>query len=82
MSPDELDQYVSQEPMPTLRLTLNSGDQIVIRQQDRPIVSGLTLVLRGLETDRHTLGHRLVSVPNIALVEPILDRPPAGRRRR
>jgi hypothetical protein len=68
--------------MPTLRLTLSSGDQILVRDVDRPLVTGLTLILRGPEDDRMALSHRLVSIPNIAMVELISDRPKPSRRRR
>jgi hypothetical protein len=82
MSPSELELYIQQDPAVPLRLTLSSGDQIVIRDEDRPIVEGLVLILCGAETGRFAQRHRLVSVPNIALVEPAPGNRPTGRRRR
>jgi hypothetical protein len=83
MSPDEIDQYLLQVPMPPLRLTLASGDQIVLRQEDYPFTSGLTLVIRGSPNGDRMVDHsRLVSIPNIVLVEPLGSLPPNPSRRR
>jgi hypothetical protein len=83
MSPSEIEQYLQMEPMPTLRLTLASGDQILVRDQDDAFVSDLSLVLRGIKINREiTARSRLVSIPNIVLAEPIDVRPDTGRRRR
>ena len=81
MSPSELEIYLDQDPNQVIRLTLSSGDQILVRSEDRPVVEGLALILRGPETGRFAQRHRLVSVPNITLVEPVTSRP-TGRRRR
>jgi len=83
MSPSELEQYLQMEPMPSLRLTLSSGDQIIIKTDDEPFVVGLSLILRGdREAGDVTARSRLVSVPNIALAEPIGIRPSGSSRRR
>jgi hypothetical protein len=83
MSPAELEQYLRMEPMPRLRLTLASGDQIVITSDDEPFVSSLALVLRGDPRSKDvTADSRLVSIPNIVLAEPVAARPMPGRRRR
>ena len=82
MSPSELELYIEQDPALPLRLTLSSGDQILVRGEDRPIVEGLVLILRGVESGRFAQRHRLVSVPNIALVEPVQPGQRPGRRRR
>ena len=82
MSPSELELYIQQDPNLPLRLTLSSGDQILMRPEDRPIVEGLVLILRGVEAGRFAQRHRLVSVPNIALVEPFAGRSKPGRRSR
>ena len=83
MSPAEIEQYLRMEPMPSLRLTLASGDQIVITSDDEPFVSSLALVLRGDPRSKDvTADSRLVSIPNIVLAEPVATRPTSGRRRR
>jgi len=83
MSPSDLEQFIERTPVPTLRLTLSSGDQLIIGEDDRPFLEGLTLVLRGQSADDRTVGpSRLVSVPNIVLVEPMPRRPGTTRRRR
>jgi len=69
--------------MPTLRFTLASGDQILIRHEDRSYISGLVLTIPGTQCARFKGGPRLVSILNIVLVEPSPERPGAtGRRRR
>jgi hypothetical protein len=78
VSTSDLDDYLNRKPIPTLRLTLSSGDQLVIRDEDRPFTEGLVLILPGARPD----GPRLISVPNIVLVEPVSSAPPIGRRRR
>jgi hypothetical protein len=82
MSPSELEEYFLEEPVWPLRLTLASGDQIMVGPNDRPFVSGLTLVLTGSTKSRLVPRHRLVSIPNIVLAEPLEARPGQGRRRR
>jgi hypothetical protein len=47
MSPSELEELLYREPFQPLRLTLSSGDQIVVREEDKPMVSNLALILRG-----------------------------------
>jgi hypothetical protein len=82
VSPSDLEEYIAQRPLPTMRLTLSSGDQLIIGEEDTPILEGLTLVLRGRTVSGRVTSHpRLVSVPNIVLVEPV-DRPAGTRRRR
>jgi hypothetical protein len=81
VSPSELEQLLFQDPMPPLRLTLASGDQIIVRQEDTPIVSDLALVLRGRGRGRMVGPPRLVSIPNIVLAETVVDRQGRGRRR-
>ena len=82
VSPSDLEQYIDQKPVPTLRLTLSSGDQLIVGDDDKPFLEGLTLVLRGRSVNERTTGpSRLVSVPNIVLVEPVPRRPDPARRR-
>jgi len=83
MSPSELEQLIENRPMPNFRLTLASGDQIIITDADEPFVIGLALILGGdREKQDITVDCRLVSVPNIVMAEPVAGRPRAiGRRR-
>ena len=78
MSPAELDEILLQSPMPTIRLTLASGDQIILRDGDRAFTAGLALVIPGEVNSSRFEG---VSIPNIVLIEPIKP-PPPGRRHR
>jgi hypothetical protein len=82
MSPSELEVYIQEDPTTPVRLTLSSGDQVLVRPEDRPIVEGIILILRGPGSGRIARRHRLVSVPNIVLAEPLPGRPRNGRRRR
>lgn len=83
MSPSELEEYLQGEPLHSVRLTLSSGDQVVINPGDQWIVTGLALVLGGEpQTGRVTVGPRLVSVPNVVLVESLASRPSGGTGRR
>ena len=84
MSPSELEEYLLFEPRSAVRLTLSSGDQVIVYPEDMPVVNGLVLVLRGeaKEGGRVTKRSRLVSVPNIALAEPFEPRGGASRRPR
>lgn len=83
MDSNSLDKYLALIPIPTLRLTLSSGDQVVIGDEDNPFIEGLTLVLGGRkDAGRFAGGPRLVSIPNIVFVEPVEVPPPRRRGRR
>jgi hypothetical protein len=82
MDANSLDRYLALIPVPTLRLTMSSGDQIVIDDADDPFVEGITLIVGGrAKASRFATGPRLISVPNIVLVEPI-EVPPLRSRKR
>lgn len=83
MGPSEVEEMLLRQPFRPVRLTLASGDQIIVREEDDPFVSGLSLALGGIrEGTRIETGARLVSVPNIVLAEWIDPRPSHGRRPR
>jgi hypothetical protein len=83
MSPSELEQYLEMPNMPNLRLTLASGDQVIVKREDIPFVSGLALILKGdRENQAVTRDSRLISIPNIVLAETVETRPTSGERRR
>jgi hypothetical protein len=83
MSPSELEEYLLFEPRRPVRLTLSSGDQVIVYPEDRPLIEGIVLILRGEgeEGGRVTQRTRLISVPNVALAEPFDPRPGGSRRR-
>lgn len=84
MDEESFNKYLMLIPVPTLRLTLSSGDRIVVRDEDGPFTNGITLVLGGRKgAGRFAAGPRFVSIPNIVLVEPVEEPVPRrGRGRR
>jgi hypothetical protein len=83
MDANSLDRYLALTPVPTLRLTLSSGDQVIIDDADDPFIEGITLILGGRpKPGRFATGPKMISVPNIVLVEPIEVPPPKGRGRK
>lgn len=82
MSPSEIEEMLDHQPFQPIRLTLASGDQVLIRRREQAQPSGLALILKDdLPASRFGVGYRLVSFPNIVLAE-VLDRPPSSRERR
>jgi hypothetical protein len=70
MGPGEIEELLSFEPFIPLRLTLASGDVIELRRNERIGVTGLSLSI----ADTNAFGQarlRLISMPNIVLIEPI-----------
>jgi hypothetical protein len=64
-----------------LRIVMSSGDEVIIEQPQRTIIDGLSLYIQMYENWATRAGRRLrvISIPNINLIEPI--RPgPTGRR--
>ena len=83
MGPSELEELLYEGRPYPVRLTLSSGDQIVVQPDDPRIVEGLTLVLPARPRNGRVTGEpRLVSLPNIALAEVVESRPGSSRRRR
>jgi hypothetical protein len=83
MSASELEEYLFQEPFLPLRLTLASGDQLVINNSQRAVIAGLSLIYAMSDDPNARIGKRvrIVSIPNIVLIEPADRRPRGGRRR-
>ena len=82
VSPSEIEEILSYRPLQPLRVVLTSGDEMIVREQDKPFISGLCLVLRGVALREEILARsRLLSIPNIALIEPVPPRQ-GGRRTR
>ena len=81
MDPASFDELFLKRPISPMILTLSSGDQITITQDDAPYIEGLSLVLRGRESPRFHSGPRLISLPNIAMIQPVDRRFDRGSRR-
>jgi hypothetical protein len=84
MSPTDLEEILQEEPSRPLRVTLSSGDQIIIEDPRHTLVAGMSLAVRARDDHSERVTHRmrLISIPNIALIEPFTGRQNGGRRRR
>jgi hypothetical protein len=83
MGPSELDELLFEGRSYFVRLTLSSGSDIVVPPDVHVVIHGLTMVLPAApQAGRVVSGPRLVSLPNIAVAEPLDHRPGVGRRRR
>ena len=82
MGPSELEELLYEGRADSVRLTLSSGDQVLVPPEMNVLIHGLTLVLPAAPRAGRVGGPRLVSLPTIALAEPIDVRPGSGRRRR
>ena len=78
MSPDELQQMLDFIPFTPMRLTMASGDVVDLRRREGLSVNGMSLVIENTDlTGQPRL--RLVSVPNICLLQPLRLSGPGGR---
>jgi hypothetical protein len=85
MSPTDLEEKLYQDPFVPFRLTLASGDQVVIDNPRHVLISNLSLhyLLADEPTARVGKQVKIISIPNIVLVETIDPRRPRnGRGRR
>jgi hypothetical protein len=83
MSPSDLNDILKNWRSGPMRMTLTSGDQIIIERPDLVTISQYSLVFgagysRGSDVSERV---RLISIPNIALIEEVPHRN-GGRRRR
>ena len=79
MSPSDLQEVLDFEPFTPVRLTLASGDVVELYERDALSIVGLALSI----ADTDMAGQprlRLVSVPNICLLEPIASGGGSGGR--
>ena len=69
MGPQELEEMLQFEPFVPLRLTMSSGDHIMIDNPSTVTFLGLSIGIRdfGLQGQPRL---RFISMPNIAIVEP------------
>lgn len=85
MSPDQLEDFIIKEPFVPLRLTLASGDVVHLDVLERIWIVGMHLYYLISDDPRARIGKKIkiISIPNITLVEPV-DSPQRrnGRRRR
>jgi len=84
MSPPDLDEILNEQPAVPVRLTLSSGDQVVIDNPTRTLIAGLSLFIGVAEIPEARIGDRvrIVSIPNINLIERIEGPRRNGRRGR
>jgi len=84
MSPSDLEEQIYQEPFVPLRLTLASGDQVVLDNPHRVLMTGLALHYLLSDDPSSRIGRqvKIISIPNIVLVEPVPNGRRTGRRRR
>ena len=80
----DLEAILYEEPFRPFSVTLASGDQYVVNNRQRALITGLSLVV-GLNDDpKARTGTRLkiISIPNIVVAEHIDPRRPGNDRRR
>jgi hypothetical protein len=84
MSPSDLEELFELQPTRPLRITLSSGDQVILERPDLARVFGFSLIFGvGYEAgSRVSQRMRIISVPNIAMIEPVPRRNGTRRRRR
>jgi len=83
MGPDELSEVLYEGRSHPIRLTLSSGDQVIVQPDEAFLFHTLTLVLPAKPRAGRVTGEpRLVSLPNVAMAEVIEPRPDPRRRRR
>ncbi len=83
MSPSDLEEFLGEHVTDRVRVVLSSGDELFIEQPQKTIISGLSLYIQMYEDWATRIGRRvrIISIPNINLIEPV--RPgPSGRRPR
>ena len=82
MTPGEFEELLDGVPFRPMVIVLASGDRVIIRDRDSASVEELSVTIR-MGRGRISDGVRVVSIPNISMVEQRdFPLPPAGRRRR
>lgn len=85
MAPSDIEIFLDSNPSGPYRITLSSGDQIVIDGRNNILLAGGVLAMAVVDDPNLRSEKRLqmVSVPSIVLFERLNRRPPTrGRRRR
>jgi hypothetical protein len=83
MGPSEVEDLLSKEPFVPLRITVASGDQVVVDNPRRTLIDGLSLYYSMSDDPASRIGKglKIISIPNIVLVEPINFGPRRNGRR-
>jgi hypothetical protein len=83
MSPSELESMLMENPTKPHRLTLASGDTVIVPNLRSVVIDNIVMkIFDFLGPNRAQVrGSRMVSIPNIVLVE-MLDSLPPGRSAR
>lgn len=84
MSPSEVEEILYEEPFRAFRVTLASGDQFIVNNRQRALISGLSLVV-GLNDDpsaRTGTRLKIISIPNIVMAEHVDPRRRGNGRQR
>jgi hypothetical protein len=83
MSPSDLEEQIYQDPFVPLRLTLASGDQVIIDSPRRVLMTGLAIHYLLSDDPASRIGKqvKIISIPNIVLAAPVTHGRHAGRRR-
>jgi hypothetical protein len=84
MSPSEIYELFEVNPSTPFRLTLASGDTVVVDNPRHTLIEPLVLYVGQSEDARARVSTRvkMVSIPNITMIEKIDPRRPNGRRSR
>jgi len=84
MSPVDIEEHILREPFVPLRLTLASGDVVDLDDGKRIWLAGYALYYLISDNPEARIGKRvrLISIPNIVMIEPKEFRPGNGGRRR
>ena len=84
MSPSDLEEILYEEPFRPFRVTLAGGDQYVVNNQKRALISGLSMVVGINEDPAARTGNllKIISIPNIVMAEHIEPGRPGNRRQR
>jgi hypothetical protein len=84
MSPSELALLFEENPERAFRITLSSGDIVDVNNPRRTLVDKIMLYVSQSDDPRALVGQRtrIISIPNIAMIEPVDRGRAQGRRRR
>lgn len=83
MSPSDLEEMLLENPDKAHRLTLASGDEVIVPNARSAAIEGISLRILGYVAADRLLARksRLVSIPNIVMAQVVDDRPPRRRRK-
>jgi hypothetical protein len=84
MSSSELEDYLQEHQNERLRVVMSSGDEVIIEEPQKTVIGGLSLHIQmyGNWTRRQGPKVRIVSIPNINIIEPISPGSNGRRSRR